>query len=168
MATVTLVEAAERVGLTPLEIAIKCALRGFPCEGGVLDDGVLPIIGAVIADARTDEPGSPADEGAGAETEQERRLRIVRRVLERLANTGKWMPARIERRAAARGLGGPEVGLALHAVDVMVDCGLMRAEQHGGKEQRVGLNGERRREVVEIVEGGRVADEALRAWVAGS
>jgi hypothetical protein len=166
MATITLVEAADRVGLSPLEIAIKCAVRGFPCEGGVLDEGVLPIIGAVAPEASADEPQPPAED-AVVETDGERRMRVVRRVLERMSNTGKWMPARIERRAAARGLGGSDVGLALHAVDAMVDCGLIRAEQHGGKEQRVGLNGERRREIAEIVEGGPVADEMLRVWIAG-
>lgn len=166
MATVTLLEAAERAGLSPLEIAIKCAVRGFPCEGGALDDAVLPIIGAVAPEVAAAEPEVPGAEEAGPETDAERRLRVVRRVLERLANTGKWMPARVERRATARGLGGSDVGLALHAVDVMVDCGLMRAEQHGGKEQRVGLNPERRREIAEAIEG-RVLNEALRAWITG-
>lgn len=167
MATMTLIEAAERVGLSPLEVAIKCAIRGFPCEGGVLDDGVLPILGEVAPEPAPEEEPPATDEPSGGETEEERRMRIVRRVLERLSNTGKWMPARTERRGAARGLPGAEIGLALHAVDVMVDSGLMRAEQHGGREQRVGLNAERRREISEIVEGGPVADEALRAWIAG-
>jgi hypothetical protein len=49
----------------------------------------------------------------------------------------------------------------------MIDCGLMRQEQHGGKEQKVGLNGDRRREITDIVEGRPVEDEALRSWITG-
>jgi hypothetical protein len=170
MATVTLIEAAERIGRTPLEIAITCALRGFPCEGGVLDEGVLPILGpTVVSDpvAVEEEDHDAIAEVNADETEEERRLRVVRRVLERLVRTGKWMPARTERRSTGRGLGGPDVGLALRAVDVMVDCGLMRSEQHGGKEQKVGLNGERRQEIGDIVDGRPVADDILRAWITG-
>ena len=169
MTTVTLIEAAERIGRTPLEVAITCALRGFPCEGGMLDEGVLAILGPVAVPdpvADEEEPDAVVEVHAD-ETEEERRLRVVRRVLERLVRNGKWMPARTERRSAGRGLQGSDVGLALKAVDVMLDCGLMRSEQHGGREQKVGLNAERRQEISDIVDGRPVADETLGAWIAG-
>jgi len=166
--TVTLPEAAERIGLSPLEIAITCAVRGFPCEGGVLDDAVLPILGTVQApEAASEEPDPSAAEPNEGETDEERRLRVVRRVLERLSRTGKWMPARTEKRSTGRGLAGPDVGLALRAVDVLIDCGLMRSEQHGSREQKVGLNGDRRREITDIVEGEPIEDPTLADWVAG-
>src|SRR4051794_7636703 len=100
MGSVTLLEAAERIGRTPLEIAITCALRRFPCEGGMLDEGVLAILGPVaVPDPVVDEEEPDALVEVNAdETEEERRLRVVRRVLERLVRNGKWMPARTERR----------------------------------------------------------------------
>lgn len=167
MAPITLLEAAERIGLSPLEIAIKCALRGFPCEGGLLDDAVLPILGTVQPDTRREGTGVAVTGADGNETDEERRLRVVRRVLERLARMGKYLPSRTEKRSTGRGLQGSDVGLALRAVDIMLECGLMGQEQHGGREQKVGLNGERRREIADIIDGRPVLDEVLVAWIIG-
>jgi hypothetical protein len=64
---------------------------------------VLPILGTVAPEAHHEPSDAPTD---GVESDEERRLRVVRRVLERLARTGKWMPARTEKRSTGRGLGG--------------------------------------------------------------
>jgi hypothetical protein len=57
------------------------------------------------------------------------------------------------------------VGLALNAVDVLLDCGILLQEIHGGHEPRVGLDGSRRREISELVASGVVVDERLKEWI---
>ncbi len=164
MAELTLREAAARLNLSQLEILLQCALRGVPCESGRVDEEVLPLLGSIhapVSDREEDEhEATPGDE-----RDDERRLRVVRRILERLSGMGKYWPARTEKRATARGLAGPEVGLALRAVDALLDAGLLR-EEHSGHEPRVGLDGDRRREIADIVAGRAIEDEQLRTWVA--
>ena len=162
MSDVTFAEAGARLGISPLEVVLRCAVRGFPCEAGYVDDGLLPILGTL----REERPRFPTEATGPAddETEEDRRLRIVRRILERLNTMGKWYPARTEKRATARGLKGPDVGTALRAVEAMIDAGLMVAEQ-SGHEPRVGLNGDRRAEIADITAGRPIADERLRGWI---
>jgi hypothetical protein len=164
MAELTLREAAARLDLSPLEILLQCALHGVPCESGRVDEEVLPLLGSVhapVSDREADRHEARQDD----ESDEERRLRIVRRILERLSGMGKYWPARTEKRATARGLEGPDVGLALRAVDALLDAGLLR-EEHSGHEPRVGLEGDRRREIADIAGGRPIEDEQLRTWVA--
>lgn len=164
MGEVSLREAAARLDLTPLEVVLRCSLRGVPCSTGTIDEDALPILGAVRQPAPS-EDGSPEPVAVpGDETEEEARHRIVRRILERLSTMGKFWPARTERRATARGLEGPDVGLALRATDALVACGLMR-EEHRAHEPRLGLERDRRSEITDIIAGRPIGDEQLRAWV---
>lgn len=165
MGDVSLREAAARLDLSPLEVVLRCSLRGVPCATGTVDEDALPILGTVHQpDPGEDSPsdGAPVE---GDETEQEARLRVVRRVLERLSTMGKFWPAGSEKRATARGLAGPDVGLALRAVDVLITCGLMQ-EDHRGHDPRVGLVGDRRHEIADIAAGEPIVNEELRTWIA--
>jgi len=167
MATVNLSEAGRRLSMTPLEVVVRCALRGVPCESGLLEADVLPVLGPVFVNDGVGEtrPGAPAIELTEADVERERRRRIVRRVLDKLRAMPKFWPARIESRSAARGFAADDVGLALRAIDVLVECGIMEAEVHGGHERRVGLDGARRTEIESILAGDPIADDRLRDWV---
>jgi hypothetical protein len=129
-----------------------------------VDEDALPILGDVRRPAPSATESPEPVNTARAETDVEARQRIVRRILERLNTMGKYWPARTERRATARGLEGPDVGLALRATDALVACGLMR-EEHRGHEPRVGLNGDRRSEITDIIAGRSISDGQLRAWV---
>lgn len=166
MTDLSLLEAAERLDLSPLEVVVRCVLRGFPCETGLLDEGLLPLLGTPRATeapvAANEVPGNET----GDETDAERRRRIVHRILERMTTMGMWWPARTEKRATARGLEGADVGLALRAVDALLDCGLMIVEQHGSHEPKVGLDGDRRPEIADIVAGKPIAVAELRDWTA--
>jgi len=166
MAMVTLHEAAQRLSMTPLQVVVHCALHGIPCDAGVLDEDVLPALGSVdVVFAGPEEATAPAQGLVDEETDEERRWRVLRRVLEKLSGMGKYWPSRTEKRSAARGFGGSDVGLALRVVDELRDCGLLREEAHGGRELRVGLERSRRREIAEIVSGGAIKDDRLRAWI---
>lgn len=165
MAHLTLVEAAERLAMSPLQVLVGCALRGLPCPAGMLDEEVLPALGAVRSPADDEDDADPHEGSAGEEVDLERRLRIVRRILEKLSNMGKFWPARTEKRSTARGLAGPDVGLALRAVEVLRDCGLLIEETHGGHEPRVGLDGTRRREIADLVAGRPIANGQLQEWL---
>ena len=164
MGDVSLREAAARLDLSPLEVVLRCSLRGVPCATGTVDEDALPIIGTVHQPDLGEDGVSDAAPVEGDETEEEARLRVVRRVLERLSTMGKFWPAGSERRATARGLAGSDVGLALRAVDVLIICGLMQ-EEHRGHEPRVGLAGSRRHEIADIVAGEPIVDEELRSWI---
>jgi hypothetical protein len=164
MSALTLSEAAERLDLSPLQVIVYCALRGIPFQGGRLDEDVLPALGTVRP-AADDGDYAGANIQTGDETPREQRLRVVRRVLEKLSTMGKFWPARTEKRSAARGLEGSEVGLALSAVDALLDCGILMQEAHGGHEVRVGLDRARRREIAELVSAGVVVDERLGGWI---
>jgi hypothetical protein len=146
-----------------MQILVSCALHRIPIEGGQLDEELLPVLGTVRPSAE-DDPTLPAG-AAKEETGQERRLRVVRRVLEKLSTMSKFWPARTEKRSTGRGLEASEVGLALSAVDALLDCGILLQEVHGGREPRVGLDGGRRREIADLVASGEVADERLREWI---
>ncbi len=163
MAELTLREAAARLDLSPLETLLQCALHGVPCESGRVDEEVLPLLGSVHAPV-SDREADRHEATPGDESDEERRLRIVRRILERMSGMGKYWPARSEKRATARGLAGQDIGLALRAVDALLDAGLLR-EEHSGHEPRVGLDGDRRREIADIVAGRAIANEQLRTWV---
>jgi hypothetical protein len=167
MATVNLSEAGRRLSMTPLEVVVRCALRGVQCESGLLEADVLPVLGPVLVNDGEGEtrPGASAIELTEADLERERRRRIVRRVLDKLRAMPKFWPARIEMRSTARGFAAADVGLALRAVDVLVECGIMKAEVHGGHEPRVGLDGARRAEIESILAGDPIADDRLRDWV---
>jgi len=167
MATVSLSEAGRRLSMTPLEVVVRCALRGIPCESGLLEADNLPVLGPVLVSDREGEsqPGTSAIELTEADLERERRRRVVRRVLEKLSAMRKFWPARTEKRSTARGFAADDVGLALRAVDVLLECGIMNAEVHGGHEARVGLEGARRAEIDSIVAGHPIIDSHLSGWV---
>lgn len=165
MAQLTLGEAAERLALSPLQVLVACALRGISCPAGMLDEEVLPALGAVRAPADDEADVAPHEGSMGEEADRERRLRIVRRILEKLSTMGKFWPARTEKRSTARGLAGPDVGLALRAVEVLRDCGFLIEETHGGHEPRVGLDGTRRREIADVVAGRPITNEPLHEWI---
>jgi hypothetical protein len=166
MAALTLRDAAERLAMSPLQVVVYCALRGIPCQGGMLDEEVLPALGSVHVAAAEPEGATALHEGpVGEETDEERRLRVVRRILEKLSTMGKFWPARTEKRSTARGLAGSDVGLALRAAEALHECGLLIEEVHGGHESRVGLDGSRRREIADIVAGRPVLSEELRKWI---
>lgn len=152
--------------MTPLQVVIHSTLHGISCDTGMIDEDLLPALGFVAVVSETpDGLAVIEDDGAGEETEQERRQRVVQRVLEKLSTAGKFWPSRIEKRSAARGFGGAEVGLAVRAVDALLDAGFLAQEAHGGREPRVGLEGSRRQEIADIVAGGRVRDDHLRSWI---
>jgi hypothetical protein len=165
MSEMTLREAASALGMSPLQVLVQCALRGIPCPEAVLDDALLPVVGGLQAPPPPPDLPLAEEESESDETDQDRRLRIVRRILEKLSTMGKFWPARTERRSTARGLAGSDVGLALNAVEVLHDCGLLVQEAHGGHEPRVGLQGDRRREIADIVAGQPIPDDQLRAWI---
>lgn len=165
MGDVSLREAAVRLGLSPLEVVLRCSLRGVPCATGAVDEAALPILGIVYQPDLAEDGPSDVAPVEGDETEEEARLRVVRRVLERLSMMGKYWPARSEKRATARGLAGPDVGLALRAVDVLIASGLMQ-EEHRGHDPRVGLVGDRRHEIADIASGEPIVNEELRTWIA--
>lgn len=167
MATVSLSEAGRRLSMTPLEVVVRCALRGIPCESGLLEADVLPVLGPVLVNDGEEEtkPGVSAIELTEADLERERRQRVIRRVLEKLSAMRKFWPARTEKRSTARGFAADDVGLALRAVDVLVECGILNAEVHGGHEPRVGLEGTRRAEIDDIVAGHPIIDSRLGSWV---
>ncbi len=163
--TLTLRDAADRLETTPLDVVVRCALRGIPCDEGQIDEEVLPALGTVHASsARSDHALSEAITPGGA-GEPERRQRVVRRILEKLAAMGKYWPARTEKRSTARGFDGADVGLALRAAEALRDCGLLIEETHGGHEPRVGLAGDRRQEIADIIAGKEIHDPDLRGWV---
>jgi hypothetical protein len=152
--------------MTPLQVVVQSALHGISCDTGMIDEDLLPTLGVVKLIRGTPDGLTAFDDGgAGEETERERRQRVVQRVLEKLSTAGKFWPSRIEKRSAARGFGGAEVGLAMRAVDALLDAGFLAQEAHGGREPRVGLEGSRRQEIADIVMGGRVRDDHLRAWI---
>ncbi len=166
MTALTLREAAQRLSMTPLQVVVHSALHGITCDTGMIDEDLLAALGRV--DAIPDKPEAmnlSEDSRDSEEADQERRQRVVRRVLEKLSTAGKFWPARIEKRSAARGFSGSDVGLALRAVDALLDAGLLTQETHGGRETRVGLEGRRRQEIADIVAGGHVGDDHLRAWI---
>jgi hypothetical protein len=163
MANLTLPDAATRLDLSPLEVVLQCSLHGIPCDAGFVDETVLPLLGSVHL--ASSEGVDQVAEALEDETDEQRRLRIVCRILERLSGMGKYWPARTEKRATARGLAGSDVGLALRAVDALLDCGLLR-EEHSGHEPKVGLDGNRRREIADMVAGRPPVDERLRSWIA--
>jgi hypothetical protein len=166
MADLTLRDAGERLGISPLQVVVRCALRGIPCQAGTLDEEMLPALGSVHSVPLEPEAVAAPQEGPESEeTDQERRLRIVRRILEKLSTMGKFWPARTEKRSTARGLAGSDVGLALRAAEALHDCGLLIEETHGGHEPRVGLDGSRRREIADVVAGSPVRSEELRKWI---
>jgi hypothetical protein len=161
----TLPEAADRLAMSPLQVAVQCALRGVPCTGGLVDEEVLPVLGNVRA-AVVDSPDELDYEAPPAgETDQGRRERVVRRVLEKMATMGKYWPARAEKRSTARGFDGSDVGLALDAADVLRDCGYLIEEAHGGRGPRVGLDGARRREIADMIAGHPTTNQQLREWI---
>lgn len=80
---------------------------------------------------------------------------------------GKFWPARTERRSVGRGFDGSDVGLALQAAEALKSCGFMLESIHGGHEARVGLAGDRRHEIADIIAGRPVVDDNLRAWIKG-
>jgi hypothetical protein len=166
VAILTLREAAVRLSMTPLQVVVHGALHGITCDTGMIDEELLPTLGFVdVMPEKVD--GQTALEGDRLveDGDQERRQRVVQRVLEKLSTAGKFWPARIEKRSAARGFSGSDVGLALRAVDALHEAGFLAEEVHGGHEPRVGLDGSRRQEIAEIVAGGRVQDEHLRTWI---
>ena len=166
MAALTLHDAAERLAMSPLQVVVHCALHGIPCQAGILDEEVLPALGSVhVVAAEPSEVTGPHEGPTGEETDQERRLRVVRRILEKLSAMGKFWPARTEKRSTARGLAGSDVGLALRAAEALHDCGLLIEEMHGGHEPRVGLDGSRRREIADVVAGRPILSDQLRNWV---
>jgi hypothetical protein len=165
MAALTLPEAADRLAMSPLQVAVQCALRGVPCAGGFLDEEVLPVLGNVRAPL-VDSPDAVGYEAPPAgETDQGRRERVVRRVLEKMATMGKYWPARAEKRSTARGFDGSDVGLALDAADVLRDCGYLIEEARGGREARVGLDGSLRREIADMIAGHPATNQELREWI---
>jgi len=85
MTLLTLPEAAERLEMSPLQVAVQCALRGVPCTGGLVDEEVLPVLGTVRAATVEAAPESGSESSLAEETDQERRERVVRRVLEKMA-----------------------------------------------------------------------------------
>jgi hypothetical protein len=166
VAILTLREAAQRLSMTPLQVVVHSALHGISCDTGMIDEDLLSALGYV--DLIPDKPDGligSEDGGVTEEADQERRQRVVQRVLEKLSTAGKFWPARLEKRSAARGFSGSDVGLALRAVEALHDAGFLAEEVHGGHEPRVGLEGSRRSEIAEIVAGGRVQDDNLRAWI---
>ena len=165
MAELTLSEAAERLAISPLQVLVGCALRGIPCPAGMLDEDVLPALGAVRPTADDEAQPTMVDGPAGEGTGRERRLRIVRRILEKLSTMGKFWPARTQKRSTARGLEGSEIGLALRAVDVLLECGILLEETHGGHEPRVGLDGARRLEIAQLIADGVTSDSRLEEWI---
>ncbi len=167
MSEMTLREAAAALGMSPLQVLMQCALRGIPCPEAVLDDVLLPILGGLQAPPTAPDmlPSFADEDPESDETDQDRRLRIVRRILEKLSTMGKYWPARTERRSTARGLAGSDVGLALRAVEVLHECGFLVQETHGGHEPRVGLDGDRRREIADLVAGEPIRNEPLRQWI---
>lgn len=166
MTILTLREAAQRLSMTPLQVVVHGALHGISCDTGMIDEDLLPALGFVDTIPEKPDGLTASEDGrVGEETDQERRQRVVQRVLEKLSTAGKFWPARIEKRSAARGFSGSEVGLALRAVDALRDAGFLAEEAHGGRESRVGLEGSRRQEIADIVAGGHVQDEHLRAWI---
>lgn len=167
MPTVTLSEAGRRLSMTPLEVVVRCALRGIPCDSGLLEADILPVLGRVFVgdDSGEMKPSASASELPGADVERERRRRVIRRVLEKLTAMNKFWPTRTDKRSTARGFAADDVGLALRAVDVLVECGIMNVEVHGGHELRVGLDGARRAEIDSIVAGDPIVEGRLRAWI---
>jgi hypothetical protein len=152
--------------MTPLQVVVHSALHGISCATGTIDEDLLPALGFVDVLPRVPDGLALAEHGRVVEdTDQARRHRVVQRVLERLSTSGKYWPGRIEKRSAARGFGGSDVGLALRAVEALLGAGFLKEEAHGGREPRVGLEGSRRQEIGDIVAGGRVQDEHLRAWI---
>jgi len=167
MATVNLSEAGRRLSMTPLEVVVRCALRGIPCESGLLEADILPVLGPLLVndDEGATGPGASAIELTEADLEREHRRRVVRRVLDKLSAMRKFWPARTEKRSTARGFAADDVGLALRAVDLLLECGIMKAEVHGGHESRVGLDSARRAEIESIVAGHPIVDGRLLDWV---
>lgn len=166
MSEVTVVQAAHLLEMSPLEVMVRAALRGIPCPRGLLDSDLLPVIGSVTARPGVEEPlpiGAETDEAA--ESERERRLRIIRRILDKLTVMGKYWPARTEKRSTARGLAGSDLGVALRAVEVLLSSGLLIQETHGGHEPRVGLDGARRKEISDVVAGLPIRNAELLEWI---
>lgn len=169
MTETTLAAAARVLGMTELQVVVRCALLGVPCDAGIVDDAVLPVLGGPqLLPAMPDQnplapaPEAPVDLG---ETDRERRERVLRRILEKLTTMGKWWPARIERRNLARGLAASDHGLAQETALVLVRCGLLHEEGHGGHEPRVGLVGERRAEIEAAIKRGEIEDVQLANWL---
>jgi len=170
---VTLAEAADALGMVPLEVLAWCTLGGLDCAGGLLDPGyieVLRVTGHAATetggDGDTDDEEHVRLEGVSADLPadpRERRLWMLRRVAGKLQRSGKWWPASMDLRGAARG--APDVGLARNAIETLERAGMVRASNKGG-EQRVGLVGDRRGEIARLIERGDVTDATLAVWIA--
>lgn len=166
MPALTLPEAAERLAMSPLQVIVQCALHGIPCQEGMVEEEVLPVLGTVRAPrAKAKAAAASREVPPEGESDQERRSRVVRRILEKLDKMGRYWPARTEKRSTARGFDGSDVGLALRAADILRDCGLLLEEAHGAHEARVGLDGDRRHEIADLIAGEPPSNEELREWI---
>jgi hypothetical protein len=165
----TLAEASEALEMAPLEVLAWCTLEGLDCSTGLIDPGyieVLRVTGHAALDADAEEDGQLAIEGVPSNVPsdpREGRLWVLRRVAGKLQRSGKWWPASIDLRAAARGV--PDVGLARNAVEALERAGLVHGNVKAGV-HRVGLVGERRAEIARLIERGEVADVRLTDWIA--
>ena len=171
---VTLFEAADALGMAPLEVLAWCTLGGLDCAQGLLDPGYIEVL-RVTGHAATEHEGGSfaADDGEQVVLDSvssdlpadphERRLWMLRRVAGKLQRSGKWWPASMDVRGAARG--APDLGLARNAVDALEHAGMARTSSKGGM-HRVGLVGERRAELARLIDHGEVTDATLTDWIA--
>jgi len=171
VAELTVGDAADALGMAPLEVLAWCALKGLPCLEGILDPGFEDILRAAghamvetDGDAQHDDYVANGERADVPPDPRERRLWVLRRVAGKLQRNGKWWPANLDLRAICRGV--PDVGMARNAIEALEHAGLVRGSVRAGV-HRVGLVGDRRTELAQLVERAVVTDPGLSDWIDG-
>jgi len=165
----TLPQAAERVGLTPLKMLLLLRLQlGSQMEQ--VTDAHLRILADKLGVEVIEGDGDQLETLLDPEADPNSRRRVTRQLLARLQRQHRWWPNNCLSDASLRhGVPEHEKGLVRDARDLLVRSGWLRLQtvRYKVTEANVGLNPEYREAIITFISTGETTAELIREWIGG-
>jgi hypothetical protein len=164
----TIPEAAERLGLTPVKAYLLLKLH-LGKDSAYVTDAEMRILAEKLGLDVTEPDGSRPEDWLNPESDPNPKRRITRYLVSRLHRQHRWWPNNcISDSAIRHGVPEHEKGIVRDARDALIRAGWLKLQpvRHKVTEAGVGLNPELRDAIISFVSTGTPTDATLASWLA--